>query len=103
MEARRQAISGPIPMSSNRAMATGVITNVNHGPFTVYFTPTTLLPILTEWVVGVKYTVKGPWFTFVITPVAMALLLLMGIGPLIAWRRASIPNLRRQFAVPTTA
>src|SRR6266849_277894 len=63
----------------------------------------TLLPILTEWVVGVKYTVKGPWFTFVITPVAMALLLLMGIGPLIAWRRASIPNLRRQFAVPTTA
>src|SRR5256712_9009034 len=60
----------------------------------------TLLPILTEWVVGVKYTVKGPWFTFVITPVAMALLGLTGIGPLIAWRRASIPNLRRQFAVP---
>jgi cytochrome c-type biogenesis protein CcmF len=25
-----------------------------------------------------------------------------GIGPLIAWRRASIPNLRRQFAVPVT-
>jgi len=28
---------------------------------------------------------------------------LTGIGPLIAWRRASLPNLRRQFAVPATA
>jgi cytochrome c-type biogenesis protein CcmF len=28
------------------------------------------------------------------------LLALTGIGPLIAWRRASLPNLRRQFAVP---
>src|SRR5205823_11596678 len=26
-----------------------------------------------------------------------------GIGPLIAWRRASVPNLRRQFAVPVTS
>src|SRR5437667_5075 len=32
----------------------------------------------------------------------LALLALTGIGPLIAWRRASLPNLRRQFAVPVT-
>jgi cytochrome c-type biogenesis protein CcmF len=62
----------------------------------------TMLPILTEWVLGVKYTVKGPWFNTVIVPIGLALLLLTGIGPLIAWRRASIPNLKRQFAVPTT-
>src|SRR6266851_6324927 len=35
--------------------------------------------------------------------IGIALLLLTGIGPLIAWRRASVPNLRRQFAVPVTA
>jgi len=63
----------------------------------------TLLPILTEWIVGVKYTVAAPWFNDVIVPIGLALLLLTGIGPLVAWRRASIPNLRRQFAVPATA
>jgi len=62
----------------------------------------TMLPILTEWVVGVKYTVKGPWFNTVIVPIGLALLLLTGIGPLVAWRRASTPNLKRQFAVPAT-
>jgi len=36
-------------------------------------------------------------------PLGLALLALTGIGPLIAWRRASMPNLRRQFAVPVTA
>jgi cytochrome c-type biogenesis protein CcmF len=63
----------------------------------------TLLPILTEWIVGVKYTVAAPWFNTVIVPIGLALLLLTGIGPLIAWRRASTPNLQRQFAVPATA
>src|SRR2546428_825427 len=62
----------------------------------------TLLPILSEAVVGVKYTVLAPWFNTVIIPLGLALLALTGIGPLIAWRRASIPNLQRQFAVPGT-
>src|SRR5207247_2513490 len=59
-------------------------------------------PILSEAVVGVKYTVLAPWFNTVIIPLGLALLALTGIGPLIAWRRASIPNLQRQFAVPGT-
>src|SRR5690348_11460214 len=63
----------------------------------------TLLPILTEAVLGVKYTVLAPWFNTVIIPLGLALLALTGVGPLIAWRRASLSNLRRQFAVPATA
>ncbi|HKW41713.1 MAG TPA: heme lyase CcmF/NrfE family subunit [Gemmatimonadales bacterium] len=62
----------------------------------------TLLPILSEAVVGVKYTVLAPWFNTVAIPLGLALLALTGIGPLIAWRRASIPNLQRQFALPVT-
>src|SRR5438876_1167373 len=62
----------------------------------------TLLPILSEAIVGVKYTVLAPWFNTVTIPLGLALLALTGIGPLIAWRRASIPNLQRQFAVPVT-
>jgi len=62
----------------------------------------TLFPILSEWVKGTKVTVGPPFFNQVNIPLGLALLALTGIGPLIAWRRASMPNLRRQFAVPAT-
>jgi cytochrome c-type biogenesis protein CcmF len=63
----------------------------------------TLFPILTEWVRGVKITYGPATFNIVNIPLGLALLLLTGIGPLIAWRQASPANLRRQFAVPVTA
>src|SRR5690242_18475623 len=62
----------------------------------------TLFPILSELVQGVKITYGPATFNFVNIPLGLALLLLTGIGPLIAWRRASLPNLQRQFAVPAT-
>src|SRR5882762_9964674 len=62
----------------------------------------TLFPILSELVQGTKVTVGPPFFNQVNIPLGLALLALTGIGPLIAWRRASVPNLRRQFAVPGT-
>jgi len=63
----------------------------------------TLFPILSELVQGTKVTVGAPFFNQVNIPLGLALLALTGIGPLIAWRRASVPNLRRQFAVPVAA
>src|SRR6059036_2768646 len=63
----------------------------------------TLFPILSEAIKGTKVTVGPPFFNQVNVPLGLALLGLTGIGPLIAWRRASLPNLRRQFAVPVTA
>jgi cytochrome c-type biogenesis protein CcmF len=60
----------------------------------------TLFPILSEWVRGTKVTVGPPFFNQVNIPLGLALLALTGIGPLIAWRRASVANLKRQFAVP---
>ena len=62
----------------------------------------TLFPILSELVQGTKVTVGPPFFNQVNIPLGLALLALTGIGPLIAWRRASVPNLQRQFAVPVT-
>jgi len=62
----------------------------------------TLFPILSEAVKGTKVTVGPPFFNQVNIPLGLALLAMTGVGPLIAWRRASIPNLRRQFAVPAT-
>src|SRR6184192_918927 len=62
----------------------------------------TLFPILSELVQGTKVTVGPPFFNQVNIPLGLALLALTGIGPLIAWSRASVPNLQRQFAVPGT-
>src|SRR3989442_253684 len=49
----------------------------------------TLFPILSELVQGTKVTVGPPFFNQVNIPLGLALLALTGIGPLIAWRRAS--------------
>jgi cytochrome c-type biogenesis protein CcmF len=47
--------------------------------------------------------VGPPFFNAVNIPLGLLLLLLTGIGPLIAWRRASISNLQRQFLGPVIA
>lgn len=60
----------------------------------------TLFPILSEWVRGTKVTVGPPFFNQVNVPLGLMLLFLTGVGPLIAWRRASTANLQRQFLVP---
>ena len=63
----------------------------------------TLFPILSEAVRGTKITVGPPFFNRVNVPLGLLLLALTGIGPLVAWRRASPRNLRRQFVVPVAA
>ena len=60
----------------------------------------TLFPIISEAVRGSKITVGPPFFNTVNIPLGLLLLALTGVGPLIAWRRASIANLKRQFAAP---
>ena len=60
----------------------------------------TLFPILSELVRGSKITVGPPFFNRVNVPLGLLLLGLTGIGPLIAWRKASPANLRRQFTWP---
>lgn len=60
----------------------------------------TLFPILSEWVRGTKITVGESFFNAVNVPLGLLLLALTGVGPLIAWRRASVANIQRQFAGP---
>jgi cytochrome c-type biogenesis protein CcmF len=60
----------------------------------------TLFPILSELVRGSKITVGPPFFNRVNVPIGLLLLALTGVGPLIAWRKASPANLRRQFTAP---
>jgi cytochrome c-type biogenesis protein CcmF len=60
----------------------------------VAFTLTVLwgvaFPLLSELVRGEKITVGPPYFDFFLRVLGLPLLLLMGIGPLVAWRRSSL-------------
>ena len=60
----------------------------------------TVFPILSEWVQGEKITVATPFFNTVNLPLGLALLILTGVCPLIAWRKASAKNFRRNFLTP---
>jgi cytochrome c-type biogenesis protein CcmF len=57
-------------------------------------------PIMTEAVRGEPVTVGPPYYNFFLKAFGLPLLLLMGIGPLIAWRRASLRGLGRTFLWP---
>ncbi|MEX0979861.1 MAG: heme lyase CcmF/NrfE family subunit [Gemmatimonadota bacterium] len=60
----------------------------------------TLFPLITEGLTGSKVAVGPPFFNQVNVPIGLVLLALMGIGPVIAWRRASSRNLKRNFVRP---
>ncbi len=60
----------------------------------------TMFPVISEAVRGVKITVGPPFFNRVNAPLGLFLLFLMGVGPVIAWRRATWRSLQRNFAVP---
>src|SRR3954454_22598696 len=59
-----------------------------------------IYPLLSEAVRGETVTVGAPYFNFFLRAFGLPLLLLMGIGPLVAWRRASLRSLGRTFAWP---
>jgi len=63
----------------------------------------TLFPVITEAVTNQKISVGIPFFNRINVPIALFLLLLTGVGPLIAWRRSSLESLKRAFLWPAIA
>lgn len=59
-----------------------------------------MFPVLSEAITGTKQTVSIPFFNAVNVPLFLALIFLMGVGPLIAWRKASFSALRKTFLWP---
>jgi cytochrome c-type biogenesis protein CcmF len=60
----------------------------------------TLFPMVSEAVTGKKVTVGAPFFNQVNGPIFFSLIVLVGICPLIGWRRATTENLIRNFMRP---
>jgi cytochrome c-type biogenesis protein CcmF len=59
-----------------------------------------IYPLLSEAVTGEAATVSKPYYNFFLHSFGLPLLLLMGIGPLVAWRRASLRALGKTFLWP---
>jgi cytochrome c-type biogenesis protein CcmF len=63
----------------------------------------TMFPTLSEAVRGRRLTVGPPFFNKWMLPIGLILLLLTGIGPLLAWRKSTLRNLVEQFLWPSLA
>jgi cytochrome c-type biogenesis protein CcmF len=61
----------------------------------------TYFPLISEALTGHEASVGPPWFDRYTVPLALLLVLLSGIGPVIAWRRATLANARRNLVAPT--
>jgi cytochrome c-type biogenesis protein CcmF len=57
-------------------------------------------PLISELVRGERITVGPPYFNFFLRVLGLPLLLLMGIGPLVAWRRSSLRALGASLLWP---
>lgn len=62
----------------------------------------TMFPVFTEAIGGVRRILGPPYFNTFAGILALMLMVLTGVGPLIAWRKASVASLRRQFVVPAS-
>ena len=58
----------------------------------------TIFPLIVEAITGDKVTVGAPFFDQVSVPVFLIIFLLMGIGPLLPWRKAQEQTLLRNLA-----
>jgi cytochrome c-type biogenesis protein CcmF len=63
----------------------------------------TMFPTLSEAVMHERLTVGPGFFNKWMLPIGLILLLLTGIGPLLAWRKSTLSNLVHQFLWPATA
>lgn len=60
----------------------------------------TIFPMVKEMVDGIRVSVGPPFYNQIMVPIGLGLLLLMGIGPLVPWRRATWGAIRKAFTVP---
>src|SRR3989344_5473700 len=63
----------------------------------------TLYPLALEALSGAKITVGAPYFNTVMVPIFLAVILLMGVAPLVPWRKANTERLKRRLLPPLQA
>ena len=62
-----------------------------------------VFPVLAEFAQGKEISVAAPYFNQVNGPLLLTVLFVMGIGPLLPWRRTAGRSLARHIAIPSLA
>jgi cytochrome c-type biogenesis protein CcmF len=63
----------------------------------------TFFPLISEAITGTRVSVGPPAFEPFVVPLTLSVVLLAGIGPILAWRRVTFAALRRSFTFPLAA
>ncbi|MEE3328424.1 MAG: cytochrome c-type biogenesis CcmF C-terminal domain-containing protein [Myxococcota bacterium] len=99
--ARRKQLQSPRKLESVLSRESSFI--LNNWVFMVLLAVVfgfTMLPVFSEFFSGERLTLGPHFFNQVTGPLALILLFLTGVGPLIAWRKATPRSLWRQFRWP---
>jgi cytochrome c-type biogenesis protein CcmF len=80
-----------------------LVNNLLFTAFTFTVLLGTLFPLVAEAIRGVKVSVGAPFFNRMTVPICVALLFLVGIGPVLPWRGGKVEQMRRQLVAPSLA
>ncbi|HEX6307859.1 MAG TPA: heme lyase CcmF/NrfE family subunit [Longimicrobiales bacterium] len=80
-----------------------LVNNLLLAAFTFTVLLGTLFPLVAEAVRGEKVSVGAPFFNQMTVPICMALLFLVGVGPMLPWRVANAEELKRKVVPPAIA
>ncbi len=69
----------------------------------VFILVATTFPRISEWLMNQQSTVGPTFYNAWLPPAGLILFALMGIGPLLAWRKTSSQMFKRSFFAPTAA
>lgn len=77
-----------------------LVNNLLFTAFTFTVLLGTLFPLVAEAARGVQVSVGAPFFNRMTVPLCVALLFLIGVGPMLPWRGATRDHLRAKFMLP---
>lgn len=80
-----------------------LLNNLVFAAFTFVVLLGTVYPLATEALFAKKITVGEPYFNQMTLPLGLAMLFLMGVGPMLPWGTADLSTLRNQALVPAAA
>jgi cytochrome c-type biogenesis protein CcmF len=80
-----------------------LVNNLLFTAFTFTVLLGTLFPLVAEAIRGVKVSVGAPFFNRMTVPIIVALLFLVGVGPVLPWRGGTTDRLKRELMLPVAA
>src|SRR5688572_29182651 len=80
-----------------------MVNNLLLAAFTFTVLLGTLFPLVAEAVRDVKVSVGGPFYNRMTLPICVALLFLIGVGPMLPWRVVNMAELKRKLLAPALA